>query len=187
MIRELIGLGLIAAGGLIHLVVRRRECSMYYYIEFHADNGVGCTAGRRRFSDPRDADKFWDWIKADKHHRCNEHSGFSKEERLPEIGLLRGRYNSHPDRAALLKLTTIEPDVTPEIETLDRLQALLPRVAICTGSIGTPKGFKRFYQIYVRKPKGALWPKRQWPWMLIFLPLCRLNNRLVCEATSSES
>jgi hypothetical protein len=183
MIRAIAGLSLVALGVLIHLFARRKECSMWYYIEFHADNGHGCVAGRRRFSDPRDADKFWDWIKADKHHRClDPHLGYSREERLEEIGSLKGRYSSHPDRAALLALTTIEPDMTPEIETLDRLQKLLPKVAICTGAISTPKGVKRFYSVGLRRPKGALWPKRQWPWMLIFLPLCRLNNRLVCES-----
>jgi hypothetical protein len=187
MIRAIAGISLVILGGLIHLFARRKECSMWYYIEFHADNGHGCVAGRRRFSDPRDADRFWDWIKADKHHRClDPHLGYSREERLEEIGSLRGRYNSHPDRAALLKLTTIEPDMKLEPNALDQLQKFLPRVATRTGSIATSKGVKHFYSIACRRPKGALWPRRQWPWMLVFLPLCHYNNRLVCEAADER-
>lgn len=47
---------------------------MYYIVEFHADGGQMCVAGRRSFNDPVEARRFADRMRSEPGHTCGPKS-----------------------------------------------------------------------------------------------------------------
>lgn len=167
----------------------------WFYVEFHADSGHGCTAGRRRFSAPEPCNALYDLLKADRGHRCPSDSVtcYKVRYKQSELGYLWAsdhRYSAEM-RQQLLAITTNGPESAPRPTkypkpprgrmpvSIWRLQRVLDQVAIRVGSIGIGKEHFFFYQIITEVPAGAAWPKAQGKGMLLFQPLCWLNNWIV--------